>query len=107
MVGEEDCVITLGHFLCRFHICKIVHSLKYICICKINSQSASVVICRHAQSVGKFELLNTHVCCQLKLNKAVRCLLVSDMANECPFHSFFSVMFLHLCAFFCRFHCSK
>lgn len=53
--------------ICRFRICELAYSLKFICNPQINTHSVSwSFICRHEQSSKKFE---SHS--QLKLNKAL------------------------------------
>lgn len=53
--------------ICRFRICELAYSLKFICNPQINTHSVLwSFICRHEQSSKKFE---SHS--QLKLNKAL------------------------------------
>lgn len=75
---------------CSFHICKITHSLKFICDTKINTLCAFVVV-EIAGSDWQKIWVAQHACFQPRSNKVTPCLLVSGLTLQT---SLFLVLYL-------------
>lgn len=57
-ISTEGHLIFIAHEFCT---CKFIYLLKFVCNTQINTCSAFVVTCEHAQSGEKFESLYIHV----------------------------------------------